>query len=102
MLAHPAWPLRFTANGGFALVDQDSLEDLEASAAIIACTRRGHREDDPSFGVTQLEFQQGDLQLDRFTAELSASDDRLNVDATETIDLAASTIRLIQANIGDA
>jgi hypothetical protein len=99
MADHYAWPLRFTATG-FALVEQDSVEDLEASAAIIACTPRGHRDDDPAFGVTSLLFQQGLIDVDQFATELGASDERLSVLASETVDLANSTVRRVQANIG--
>ncbi len=101
MADHYAWPLRFAA-AGFALVEQDSIDDLEASAAIIACTPRGHRDDDPSFGVTGLLFQQGYINTDTFASELSASDDRLNVEASEVLDLVNTTVRRIQANIGGA
>lgn len=102
-LAHPAWPFRFTAGPdgsvGFATVEQDSDLDLAASAAVITCTRRGHRDDASAFGVTPLNFRQGRIDLDRYESELAASDARLNPRAVQTGDLAQATIANVRVQV---
>jgi hypothetical protein len=58
-----------------------------------------HRDDLPSFGVTPTVFSQGALDTERLARELADSDDRLDIDATELIDLADATARQITAQI---
>lgn len=86
-LPHFDWPLRFTATG-YVLVEQGTDRELQASAAVIASVQRGHRDDDPSFGVTRPVFEQGPLDGGRMAAEISQADDRLDLTASEAIDLA--------------
>jgi hypothetical protein len=102
-LPHLAWPLRFAqrADGstGFALVEQDTDDDLLSSAAVIASTPRGHRDDDPTFGVTSPLFAQGDLEPAALAIEISQSDERLQIDADELIDYADAGTRIIRASV---
>lgn len=93
-LPHLAFPYRLGAT-----VEQDTFAERAASALVIALTPRGHRDDLPEFGITPLVFAEGAIDTDRFAAELAASDDRLDVDATELIDLAAATAREIHAQL---
>lgn len=93
-LSHLAWPYRLGVD-----VEQLSDGELKGSAAVIACTPRGHRDDDPAFGVTDLTFQQGALDLQTFASELSHSDERLALDAEEILDLANATARTVRALI---
>jgi hypothetical protein len=96
-LPHLPWPYRFGE-----VVEQDSPDELVAAAAVIVCTPRGHRDDDPDFGVTAPVFQQGALDLDRLAGEITQSDSRLSVGAEEVIDLAAATIRTVRVAIDQA
>lgn len=103
-LPHFAWPMRFvTLPDGtvtYATVEQDTEPDLQASAAIIACTPRGWRDDDPTFGVTSPVFSQGPLDTDRLAAEIAQADDRLDIDAEEVLDLADAMNRQVVASVG--
>lgn len=94
-LPHFAWPLRFATRPdgtvGFALVEQDTTSEHNASAALIASVPRGAREDDPTFGVSPLIFDSSPLDTDRLAAEIQQSDPRLDIDATEVLDLLAPT-----------
>ncbi len=105
-LPHPAWPLRFERRPdgtvGLAAVEQDTDVDRESRTAVVLCTPRGHRDDDPSFGVTPLEFQQGPVDLDRLAAEVNQADPGLNVSAREVADLAEATVRQIDVHAGAA
>jgi hypothetical protein len=93
-LLHLAFPYRLGAT-----VEQDTFGELASSALVIALTPRGHRDDLPSFGTTPTVFTEGAVDTGRLAAELTASDERLDVDATETLDLANATVREINAQI---
>jgi hypothetical protein len=78
-LSHLAWPYRLGAD-----VEQLSHEELVASAAVIACTPRGHRDDLPSFGRRPASSSSRALDLERLAAELVYSPTTgCNVDAEE-------------------
>jgi hypothetical protein len=96
-LPHLPWPYQFGQ-----VVEQGSPAELVAAAAVIACTPRGHRDDDPDFGVTAPVFQSGALDLDRLAGEIQQSDPRLAIDAEEFIDLAAATVRTVRVTIEEA
>jgi hypothetical protein len=102
-LPHPAWPMAYVPGPDgtvmLATVEQDSPEDLQASAAILVVTPRGHRDDDPGFGTTPLALRGGPIDVDRLAAELAAGDDRLQVDVEETLDLAQATVRHVLINV---
>lgn len=98
-----AWPLQFQelADGSvvFAEVEQTSTAGHMAAAALIAATPRGRRIDQPGFGVTQLLFQQGPLDVDRLATEISAADPRLDLDADEVLDLADAARRQVSVHV---
>jgi hypothetical protein len=102
-LPHLAWPMRFAprpdGSTGVAMCQQDTTEDLLSSAAVIASTPRGHRDDDPTFGVTVPLFAMGDLQPAALGAEIAQADDRLEIDADELIDYAAASTRVIRVSV---
>lgn len=86
-LPHYAWPLQFVTNPdgtvGFAANDQDTPEDLEATAAVIVCTPRGWRDDDAQFGITPLIFEPVPVDAQLIADQVVQSDDRLKLTATE-------------------
>lgn len=96
-LPHLPWPYRLGD-----VVEQDTDVERLASAAVIVCTPRGHRDDLPAFGVTAPVFEQGPLDLERLAGEISQSDPRLAVDAEEILDLAAATTRTVRVAIDQA
>lgn len=90
-LPHFAWPYQLGAT-----VEQDTPADRLASAAVITCTPRGHRDDLPDFGISDPTFRQGAIDLEQLAADLTRSDARLRVDAEEILDLAATTVRTVR------
>lgn len=104
--AHFGWPLRFETradgSAGYAMVEQDTAQDLECSAAVIMCTPRGHRDDDPAFGVTTPLFQQGTIDVERLAGEITQADPRLDLDVEETINVAAATERTLTMHVAAA
>lgn len=99
-LPHPDWPLRFQtrADGSvaFAEVEQGTVAELEASAAVIAATPRGSHLGDPLFGVTTPLFEPVPVDAQRLARELAQSDPRLDLTARETADLLNATARTVR------
>lgn len=93
-LLHLAWPFRLGAT-----TVENTTEELKASAAVIACTPRGWRDDDPSFGVTSPLFDSQPVDTQRLAAELPESDPRLAPLVEELIDLNAPATALIGVDI---
>lgn len=98
-----AWPLQFTTRPDGAVVlaelEQGTREELQASAAVIAATPRGRRIDDPAFGVSELVFQQGAVDTELLASELQQTDDRLELDVDELLDLSDPAHRTVTARI---
>lgn len=98
-----AWPMSFAAlpdaTVAFAEIEQDTTDDLKASAAVVLCTPKGANLDDATFGVDQLVFQDGPLDTDRLAADLQQADNRLTVDVDELIDLADATRRVVNVSV---
>lgn len=99
---HYSWPLAFeTQQDGtitFGQVEEGSDAELEASAAVIISTPRGHRDDDPTFGVSPLVFQ-GGVDTDRLADELQQADPRLSVEADEVVALIEPWVSVVRAHI---
>jgi hypothetical protein len=103
--SEPAWPLRFiTLPDGsvhLAEVAQGSPQAREGAAAVVICTPRGYRDDDPTFGITPLTFQQGRIDTSRLAGELAQSDPSLSdIDVTEALDLLHVTERTVRVDVG--
>jgi hypothetical protein len=96
-LPHMAWPFRLGA-----VVEQDSAEELRGSAAVIACTPRGLRNDNPGFGVTSPLFEQRPIDVDRMAAEIRQSDPRLSPTVDEVLDLLNATRATIRVDVSGA
>jgi phage baseplate assembly protein W len=53
---HFALPLRLDGTGGFAVLEQDSVDDVAQCVAVVLATPVGSRAEAPTFGVPQVEF----------------------------------------------
>lgn len=99
-LPHWDWPFRFepAPGGGLrtATVEQDTPDDLQASAAVALSTERGRNAGQPQFGITPLQHERAPLNTTRLRSELSQSDDRLDLSAEEIADLVNVTTRRVQ------
>jgi hypothetical protein len=100
----PDWPLRYeTLPDGIvqlAEVEQGSDADRRARAAVICCVPREHRDDDPAFGITPLQWQHGNVNTSRLAAEINSSDGALDVTADEAFEIADATRRTITVDVG--
>jgi hypothetical protein len=104
-LPQPDWPLRFQTmpDGSVQLADveQSSAQDRMASAAIVTCTPKGHRDDAPNFGVTPLPFQAGLINVERLASEIAQSDPRLeDLSASEITEITDATSRTVKIDVG--
>lgn len=98
---HYDWPLRFGPDG-YTVVEQQTDAERKASAAVIASTPREWRDDDPTFGVTELVFKPGDVDVDLLAAEIAQADDRLALTVTETTALVNTIRREVVAGVSSA
>lgn len=96
-LSHFAWPFQLGAD-----LEQDTPQELSASAAVILCTPRGERDDDPHFGVTAPVFDTQPIDTVRLARELAQSDPRLDPDVSEVLDLADATRAAIRVGVNGA
>lgn len=58
-IPHFDFPVRFTKAGPIAVVEQDSVEEIEACVAVILTYRVGDRAELPQFGIPDPTFEQG-------------------------------------------
>lgn len=102
-LTQPDWPFAFEQipDGTIRLaeVPQDSDADRLARGAVVMCTPRGHRDDEPQFGVTSPLFKPGRVDTERLTAEINQSDPGLDVQASEAIDMFDQSHRIITVTV---
>lgn len=105
-LTQPDWPLAFETlpDGTVQLAEtpQDGPQDRRARAAVVVCTPKGHRFDEPSFGITPLPFQTGAIDTGRLAAEINQSDPGIDAQATEVMDMLDHTHRIVTIAVDDA
>jgi phage baseplate assembly protein W len=77
-IPHFALPLRY-ANGAPVVNEQDSIDDIAACVEAVLRHPRGHRPEQPDFGVTDATFAQGGADLDVLRAEVAEWEDRAEI-----------------------
>lgn len=89
-IPHFAWPFQWVTNPDrtvtAAVVDQDSLADVQACVARVAGTPVGSRIELPAFGVTALAFQTGEINDSVLRSQIQRWEPRADVDIAELID----------------
>jgi hypothetical protein len=63
LVPHLAWPLRYTPDGGYASVQQDTASELASTIAVICSFPLGFRDEAPEFGIEDPEFGQQPIDL---------------------------------------
>lgn len=82
-----AWPLRVDPlTGSFAVVEQDSDEDIAQCLKAIALTTPGERPDVPDMGVEDLTFGEQPLDLDQIRDTFNRHEPRVTVLASTNPD----------------
>lgn len=95
-MLHLALPVRVTASGAFAVVEQDSTEDVLQCARVVLETPQGAREERPEFGLPDPLFAKGGVDAATVEAVLADWEPRATIDArVDNVDLDAGVSRLI-------
>lgn len=84
-LPHFDRPFRL-ATSSFAVVEQDSDEELENAASAIVSTESGSREESPDFGVADLPFSDPTAVTSEIVAAIREYEPRLDVEAEGVIE----------------
>lgn len=62
LIPHLKWPIRFTSRGA-DVVEQDSMDDIAQCLLAILRTPQGLRHDLPDFGIPDLLFREGGVDI---------------------------------------
>ena len=91
-IPHFAFPLRFSDNGSAAVVEQDTLEEIEQNVKVFVLTDQGERLEVPGFGLRDPTFQ---TNIDTAAIIDSASqwDERAGILMTESHDFLQALAR---------
>lgn len=79
-IPHLAIPLQLSGTGGFAVVEQDGLDEIAQSIAVCVATPVGSRIEVPDYGTPRAEFV-GPSPAD-ITAALAEWEPRADLDVT--------------------
>jgi phage baseplate assembly protein W len=79
---HLAMPLRIVGDH-YVTVQQDTLDELVSTVAVIAAFPLGYRVERPDFGIRPLEFGQRPLDVHDLEAAVEAFEPRASVSVTE-------------------
>lgn len=95
MIPHFRWPLSLGADGTFATVEQDTLDDVGQCVAVLVLTRRGERVELPEYGIPAPLFDVG--RIDQSIAPaIERWERRANVETDEAIDELDELVRNLQ------
>ncbi len=94
MPKHLALPFKVTAAGGLATVEQDSIEDIAQSVALLADTRPGERRSVDDYGIPDPVF--GGIDVDEISDLIFEWEDRADQVFVEQV--AAGIVEQAQVN----
>ena len=95
---HLAIPIRLGALGTFADVEQDTPEHIAQRVQAVTLTPRGHRDDDPDFGIPDQVFETPMTDITAITAAIAACEPAATVAldrATTVEDLRVDRIQIL-------
>lgn len=102
---HFQWPFVWQAQPdgttSAAVVEQDTLDDLKACVARIVSTPVGARDELPEFGITQLAFQQGDIQQAPLRTQIERWEPRADLDTDELVLALAPWVRQVLVTVAN-
>jgi phage baseplate assembly protein W len=74
--SHFDYPFSFDVNGHVRVVDQDSEDDIMNCVIAIVKTPLGFRLEAPDFGINEVVFQEGDIDIEDIRAALDLWEER--------------------------
>lgn len=103
MIPHFDLPFRFRSSLGVqtpAVVDQDSDDDIANCVLAAVLTRVGWRPEAPTFGTTDLTFQNQPVDLDRLVKEITTNEPRAALMAAQNPDAFDALIDDVLVQVG--
>lgn len=98
---HFAFPFRLGRGGKFAVVAEDSLDEITQNVEVILRTQIGTRLEIPDFGTDTLLFeQQGGSDLDEVLVQVTEWEPRATVVAEESPDRLDDLVRRVRVVVG--
>jgi phage baseplate assembly protein W len=97
-IPHFSFPFRFERRGA-AVVEQDSLEEIEHCVMVLLATRRGSRVELPDYGIDDPTFLKH-MDLDAIEAAISEWEERADVLLEDRPDAISELVRHLQVTVG--
>jgi phage baseplate assembly protein W len=97
VIPHFSYPFRLEGNS-FAVVDQDTPDDIVQSVEILVATRRGQRQELPDYGIADPLFEDG-LDLQDITDAIADWEPRATTAVDSEIDDIDQYINHIRVNV---
>lgn len=99
-----AFPLRLDSNGDFAQVEQDSLDDITDSVAVLISTPVGSRIEVPEYGIPDVTFAPGGLDFDATALEdaIQTWEPRAKVTITDQLDSTDDMVNYVLAQVAES
>lgn len=96
---HFAKPFRLGTDGAFAVVEQDSLDDVMQCIEVLVSTEIGSREELPGYGITDPTFTTS-VDLSEIAQAIDDWEDRASVDINQAVDTRDDLIRNVSLSVG--
>lgn len=98
---HFAWPFQLGADRAFAVVEQDTSDDVTQNVLILVSTQVGSREELPEYGITDPTFS-AVVDSEEIISAVTEWEERATVDIQQSLDSANEMIKNVTINIGDS
>jgi phage baseplate assembly protein W len=76
---HFAFPMRRAPNGSVAVVEQETVDEIEACVLAILHTRAGELDDQPDFGISEYTFTQQPISREQVAEEVLRTEERASL-----------------------
>jgi hypothetical protein len=73
---HFAFPMRRAPDGSVAVVEQETVDEIEACVLAIVYTRAGQLDDQPDFGISEYTFMQQPISREQVVEEILRTEER--------------------------
>lgn len=98
---HFSFPFRLGNNGKFAVVEQDSSDEIADCVQVLLSTPSGSRAELPEYGIDDPTFTQS-IDVQGILAAIDDWEPRAQVDVGVEVDSGDDLIRHIRANVNPA
>ena len=96
---HFARPFRLGTDGAFAVVEQDSIDDVMQCVEVLVSTEVGSREELPEYGISDPTFTT-EVNLSEISQAVDDWEDRATVDINQSVDTRDELLRNVSITVG--